>query len=243
MAAHHFGRNDNEYTFPAIVARSRSVGRAALDSIARGGWRRGWVPSIPRRSKVGDAGTGVESEALDSEIHDAMPTSATLLLIRHAEKPVDPHEQTLSAAGQARAQAYVAYFRNLVLDSKPMPAPSFLIAAADSKNSIRSRLTLMPLAQSLGLPIDAAVADLDYPELAGRLLGDDRYDHATTLVCWHHGQILALAHALGAPESALPGAWPDDVFGWLLRLDFDAAGHLTKADVGSQRLMFGDQTK
>lgn len=172
-----------------------------------------------------------------------MPKSATLLLIRHAEKPVDPREQWLSATGQARAQAYVAYFRNLMRDSQVLPALSFLIAAADSKNSLRSRLTLTPLSQSLGLPIDATVADQDYPELARRLLGDGRYGHATTLVCWHHGQILALAHALGASEPALPGVWPDDVFGWLLRLDYDAAGQLASVHACNQQLMFGDRAE
>lgn len=172
-----------------------------------------------------------------------MPKSATLLLIRHAEKPADPHEQSLSVAGQTRAQAYVAYFRNLMRDSQPLAAPTFLIAATDSRNSARSRLTLTPLARSLGLPIDSTVADQDFPELCKRLLDDRRYDKATTLVCWHHGQILALAHTLGAPESTLPRTWPDDEFGWLLRLDYDAAGQLAQVHAGSQRLMFGDHAE
>ena len=169
-----------------------------------------------------------------------MPKSATLLLIRHAEKSGDPADPLLTAAGQARAHAYVAYFRNLLRDSLPLPTPSFLIAAADSKNSLRSRLTLTPLSHALALPIDVAVADHAYPELAKRLLGDARYDHATSLVCWHHGQILALAGSLGASSAALPGQWPDDVFGWLLRLDFDASGRLARVDARSQDLMFGD---
>ena len=168
-----------------------------------------------------------------------MPKSATLLLIRHGEKSGDPEDAMLTAAGQARAQAYVAYFRNLSLDSQPVAAPSFLIAAADSKDSVRSRLTLTPLSQALGLPIDSAVADHDYPQLAQRLLGDARYDHATSLVCWHHGQILALARALGAAESALPHIWPDTVFGWLIRLEFDATGRLAIAHACNERLGSG----
>ena len=170
-----------------------------------------------------------------------MPKSATLLLIRHAEKSGDPADSLLTAAGQARAQAYVAYFRNLMRSASPVPAPSFLIAAADSKNSVRSRLTLAPLSQSLGLPIDAAVADRDYPELARRLLGDARYNHVTSLVCWHHGQILALARALGAAAETLPGQWPDDVFGWLLQLDYDGDGRLIDVDARNQQLMFADR--
>ena len=168
-----------------------------------------------------------------------MPKSATLLLIRHGEKSGDPLDPGLTAAGEARAQAYVAYFRNPAAGAAA-PQPSCLIAAADSPNSQRSRLTLAPLAASLGVPIDAAVADHAFAVLAQRLLGEARYDHATTLVCWHHGQILALAQALGAPPSSLPAAWPDAVFGWLLRLDYDAAGALVAVRASNQQLMFGD---
>jgi hypothetical protein len=169
-----------------------------------------------------------------------MPKSATLLLIRHAEKSGNAQDPTLTAAGQARAQAYVAYFGNLMLDSKPVPPPSFLIAAADSKDSIRSRLTLTPLSQALGLPIDVTVEDHAYPELSRRLLEDSRYDQVTSLVCWHHRQIQALAKALGASAQTPLDAWPDDIFGWLLRLDYDATGRLAKVDVHNQQLMYGD---
>lgn len=170
-----------------------------------------------------------------------MPKSATVLLIRHAEKSGDPLDATLTPAGEARAQAYVAYFRNLARGPSPLPAPTHLIAAADSVHSTRSRLTLAPLAAALGLPIDLTVADHQFQVLADRLLGDPGYDHATTLICWHHGQILALAHSLGAPPATLPAIWPDAVFGWLLRLDFDAGGQLLKAQASNQQLMFDDQ--
>ena len=168
-----------------------------------------------------------------------MPKSATILLIRHAEKSGNANDAGLTAAGQARAQAYVAYFPSLTRDMD-VPAPSILIAAADSPNSIRSRLTLTPLSQSLGVPIEADIADHDYPRLADRLLAEARYDHATTLLCWHHGQLLALAQALGVDEQALPKLWPDAVFGWLLRLEYGAAGRLANIDVRNQQLMFGD---
>ena len=170
-----------------------------------------------------------------------MPKSATLLLIRHAEKSGDPLDATLTSAGEARAQAYVAYFRNLARGPSPVATPTYLIAAADSVHSTRSRLTLAPLATALGLDIDVTVDDHDVQRMADQLLAGAQYDHATTLVCWHHGQILALAHALGAPLSSMPTAWPDAVFGWLLRLDYDANGALLAARASNQQLMFDDQ--
>jgi len=171
----------------------------------------------------------------------SLPKSATLLLIRHAEKSGDPADSGLTAAGRARAHAFVAYFQDLRRDADAIPAPAFLIAAADSKNSVRSRLTLTPLSQALALPIDASIADAGYPELARRLLDDHRYDGCTTLVCWHHGQILALARALGVPAQSLPSQWPDAEFAWLLMLDYDETGRLAHTQLRGQELMFGDR--
>jgi hypothetical protein len=172
-----------------------------------------------------------------------MPKSATLLLIRHAEKSGLQEDAGLTPFGEARAQAYVAYFGNLVIQGVQVSTPAWLIAAADSVHSNRSRLTLVPLAASLGLPIDTEVPDHAFADLASRLLGDQRYDHATTLVCWHHGQLLNFAGALGVAGAALPVTWPDTEFGWLLCLHFDQEGGLVSTSVDSQRLMFGDKSQ
>ena len=169
-----------------------------------------------------------------------MPKSATLLVIRHAEKSGDPEDRGLTAAGQARAQAYAAYFRTLELDGARVEPPRWLYAAADDDDSKRSRLTLEPLAVALDVAIDASIPGEDYERLAAHIRDDARHDHATTLVCWSHKKLPGLARALGAPESLVPEEWPDDVFGWLLRLDFDAAGELARATLDNQRLMFSD---
>ena len=92
-----------------------------------------------------------------------MPKSATLLLIRHAEKSGDPDDAGLTPAGQARAQAYVAYFQALTLDSARIAAPAWLIAKADEAESRRARLTLEPLAAALGLPIDTDLGEDQHP--------------------------------------------------------------------------------
>jgi hypothetical protein len=169
-----------------------------------------------------------------------MPKSATLLVIRHAEKSGDPLDIGLTPAGQARAQAYVAYFQTLALDTAKIAPPAALIAAADDSGSHRSRLTLEPLAAALDLDIDTSIPDKHTKTLVTQLREHTRYDDATTLVCWTHKHLPALVEGLGAPASLLHGEWPEDVFGWLIRLEYDVAGALAGATRHEQRLMFGD---
>lgn len=177
-----------------------------------------------------------------------MPKNATILLIRHAEKPASGDDPTLAVPGQERAQAYVIYFQHYASGATPLTI-GYLFAAANSDQSQRPTLTIAPLAGALKLPVDARHADKDYQKVADDLLQNAKYDSATTLVCWHHGEVLALAAALGVapgqlPASACwpPGPWPGDVYGWVLQLVYDASGALDPAQTCclSQRLMYDD---
>ncbi|BCH08743.1 hypothetical protein MesoLj131c_30010 [Mesorhizobium sp. 131-3-5] len=91
---------------------------------------------------------------------------ATVLIVRHGEKP--DSGPGLSPEGEARAQAYVAYFQPFLLDGVAF-RPDMLVASADSKNSARERLTLTPLSQALKLPIDQRFADKDVQALVAAL--------------------------------------------------------------------------
>ncbi|MGA2174821.1 MAG: flagellar basal body-associated protein FliL [Verrucomicrobiota bacterium] len=148
---------------------------------------------------------------------------AVVLIIRHAEKPESGKELTVE--GEARAQAYVKYFGEFQLDGKPLKLDS-LFAAHDSKNSNRPRLTLEPLAQALKLPLDSSFKDKEPEKLAAEL--QTKPHGKNILVCWHHGGIPGLARALGAdPATLLPGgAWPDNVYGWVIELRYDGEGRL-----------------
>lgn len=59
-----------------------------------------------------------------------MLNNSTIILIRHAEKPVSGVR--LSQEGKQRAAAYIAYFQHYVLDHRPIEW-DYLIATADSK--------------------------------------------------------------------------------------------------------------
>ncbi len=166
--------------------------------------------------------------------------NAVILIVRHAEKPESGMD--LTPAGVQRAAAYTNYFRKFAIDSKPLHLDC-LFAAADSKNSHRSRLTLEPLSQSLGLPLDLRYADKQAGELAGELQA--RPHGQGILIAWHHGQIPALIAGLGGdPAKLLPGGqWPDDVFSWVIQLRYDAEGRLIPGETKCihENLMPGDK--
>ena len=148
---------------------------------------------------------------------------AVVVIIRHAEKPESGFE--LSVPGQQRADAYVNYFKTLNINSH-LFKPDCLYATADSKGSHRPRLTLEPLGKALGLKIDAQYKNKDFVNLASEIRSHP--PGKSILIAWHHGEIPALAQALGAdPAKLLPdGKWPSEVFGWMLELSYDHAGRL-----------------
>lgn len=148
---------------------------------------------------------------------------ATVMIIRHAEKPDEG--AGLTPAGEARARAYVDYFKHLTLGGQAA-TPDTLVATADSKHSMRPRLTIKPLSQALSLPVDNRYSDDQVKLLVESLRSDTRGRYI--LICWHHGEIPALIEAFGGdPKTLLPkGKWPADVFGWMVVMHFDHQGRL-----------------
>ncbi|HEX3436478.1 MAG TPA: hypothetical protein VHT24_06885 [Pseudacidobacterium sp.] len=153
----------------------------------------------------------------------------TVLIIRHAEKPETG--TGLTAQGEARARAYASYFEpfregdlNFRVDA--------LYAGADSKNSIRPRLTLEPLAHAAGLTLHSDIGTNDPDALVRELREKPHRKHP--LIAWRHGQIPALLTSFGvSPQTLLPnGEWPDEVFDWVIVLEFNGDGRLV-----SQRLL------
>ena len=158
--------------------------------------------------------------------------NVVILIIRHAEKPARGDQ--LSAAGNARAQAYVSFFKNFTLDGQPLKL-DYLFASADSKASQRARLTIEPTSKMLGLAIDDQFADAQFQKLADEIRAKPHGKNI--LICWHHGEIPQLVQALGADPSRLfpKGKWPDEVFNWVVELRYGSNGQLTEASRGSEQ--------
>jgi broad specificity phosphatase PhoE len=70
-----------------------------------------------------------------------------------------------------------------------------------TKSSNRPYETVQPLAQALGIAVQANFKDDELAELAASLRGQSHGQ--TLLVCWHHGMMPRLLAALGEPEPTL----------------------------------------
>jgi hypothetical protein len=160
-----------------------------------------------------------------------------ILIVRHAEKPDDGYG--LSTDGEARAKAYVNYFKDFTVSGQPLKL-DHLFAAGDSKESHRPRLTIEPTGKALGLVVDTRFKDKNFQGLADEL--KSRPHGTGILIVWHHGEIPALLQALGAdPDQVIPNAkWPAHVFDWLIQVRYDQNGQLIEFKRISEKLMPGD---
>jgi len=180
-----------------------------------------------------------KSHNKEVDTHERYPglADATILIIRHAEKP--DSGPGLAPEGEQRAKAYVNYFQNYKIGTETFKVDA-LIGSANSGESHRPELTLQPLSKALHLPIDVRFRDKDYEYLVNDLHVRPR--GKTILICWHHGEIPGLLAALGAdPEAVLhKGDWPNKVFSWVMQLRFDHDGHLLDSTRVEENLLPGD---
>ena len=181
--------------------------------------------------------------AIFAKEHGEKPSAlqnAVILIIRHAEKP--DAGSGLSADGEARANAYVNYFKKLTIDGQPLKL-DYIFAAADSKDSQRPRLTITPTSQVLGIAIDSRFKDKNFQALAAEI--QSKPHGKTILISWHHEEIPSLLVALGADANqVIPKAkWPEDVFGWLIELRYDENGQLIETKRINENLLPDDSNK
>jgi len=163
---------------------------------------------------------------------------ATVLLIRHAEKPPDDDPSVhLSAEGKKRADALPGLFEMSKIRPDPFPKPAFVFAAANSMKSHRSVETVLPLAEAFDLKLRTPLKNEDFAKLAKHVLTDPKYAGKTVLICWHHGTMPQLARALGATDA--PGDWKGSAFNRVWRIDFGDGGKATFRDL-PQKLLPGD---
>jgi hypothetical protein len=141
---------------------------------------------------------------------------ATILLIRHGEKPeVGIH---LSPTGVERSKALPQLFGGPTAPPPHnLPKPDFLFATKAGAKSDREVDTLLPLSEAMKMPISHEVADKEFATLATELLSG-KYAGKIVLVCWHHGSLPGFARALGVTPPY--DKWPDPQFDRVWRIDY-----------------------
>ena len=166
-----------------------------------------------------------------------------IMLLRHAEKPgrsggaigLMPDgrsdEASLTIRGWQRAGALAALFGSSRFLRSPLPVPDRIYASAFREgggHSPRPEQTVAPLAQRLGRAVDLTWALHQEPSFGAML----NASAGTSLVCWQHQGLPALARAVAAPQplSELPAGWhwPRERYDvvWSLRRDEPGAAWL-----------------
>jgi hypothetical protein len=159
------------------------------------------------------------------------------MLIRHAEKPLNPAGSphgvapdgqqdlhSLTVTGWIRAGALVGLFA----PSRGRPPaelrpPDTIYGSAHAGgHSKRSVQTVSPLAARLGLEVIKRYAAGDEAHLAREVSTRP----GATLIAWHHEDIHKIVHYLGHVSPAPPSRWPHDRFDviWTFTPDGDGWG-------------------
>lgn len=155
----------------------------------------------------------------------AAPAIGTVIMvIRHGEKPdedVSPlpgisvtgveDDRSLTKVGWDRANALVNIFdpaQGPLRAGLARPAAIFAAGANEDGEGKRTRETVGPLAHKLGLQMNIQYGKGDEQSLIAAATSQP----GPTLICWQHGEIPAIAEALGSVTPAPPQEWPDDRF-------------------------------
>jgi hypothetical protein len=158
---------------------------------------------------------------------DAAPTGpaigTVIMVIRHGEKPDDEgslpgvsvsgveDESSLTQVGWNRANGLVNVFdpaQGPIRAGLARPATIFAAGANGDGEGKRTRETIGPLAHNLGIQMDITYGKGDEESLIAAATSRP----GPILICWQHGEIPAIAHALGSVTPAPPEEWPDERF-------------------------------
>ncbi len=113
--------------------------------------------------------------------------------------------------------------------------PDFIFATKPDSHSERPLETITPLGVALGLVPDASHDDDHYADVANVIKTEPQFAEKVVLICWHHGNLQALAQAIGA-QGAQP--WLGTVFDQVWGIDYSSDPGQLK--VGYQSLLYGD---
>jgi hypothetical protein len=154
-------------------------------------------------------------------IQNRIAPTTLVMIIRHGEKPdgsasgVDANgnadDSSLTRTGWNRAQRLVDLFdpaQGSPRTGVARPTAIFAAGANGNGEGKRTRETVTPLADELGIPIDTTFGKGEEGALVKRVISWP----GPTLISWQHGEIPTIAQAFPSVTPAPPTVWPDDRF-------------------------------
>lgn len=162
----------------------------------------------------------------------------TVYIIRHCDKPANSDEEgalhpgacLCSPQGYERANLLADYFSQRVSGTRTLVASAFSPDNPRCSCEQRERLVLVPTSIRFGVPINLPCCFQETDAAARFILAQT----GTVVVAWEHHHIPVLARALGV--QAHLGAWPDDRFDIVFRLEFGGGANSPELRITTQGL-------
>ena len=172
------------------------------------------------------AGTAMDARAAD-------PTTETIVLLRHGEKPAAGLGQ-LDCQGLNRALALPPVLARLFGRPAAVFAPNPATKVRDEGGTydyVRPLATIEPTAIRLGLPVDASVGFTDVEGLVRRL-AEPHLHNTLVFVAWEHERIVHIARALLARHGGnaeLVPAWHESDYDSIYVIRIERTGERARA--------------
>jgi len=167
------------------------------------------------------AGCGTSTTPTLGAMAGSVAPSTLVMIIRHGEKPDDSNpgidaqgnqdDSSLTEIGWNRAHRLVDLFDPVHGPPQPgLTRPKAIYAAGPNDNGegARTRETVTPLADKLGISVDTRFGKGDEEALVEHVIAQP----GPTLISWQHGEIPAIAEAFPSVTPTPPAQWPDDRF-------------------------------
>ncbi len=152
-----------------------------------------------------------------------IPRATKIMILRHAEKPVDSGSKGVSSSGEedpesliiqgwvrAGALACLLAPTSKAIQNPELAQPQFLYASGIGKhdNSSRPQQTITPLNERLGLSINTDYLKGHENAMVANALACD----GVVLICWQHQEIPKIANQIVDNVTTVPQQWLENRF-------------------------------